>query len=421
MKQWLRSFVFLPAAILALVIIPSIAFSKADSSADMQSALFQTIPPESPLPPGGTIPPGGTVPPPPVKKPRKHRHYPTATPYYQPTATPIPYGAVIVDGSRLQRVIGDRLSSTIYGYTANGRLYRSNNDGRTWYLVATDPVVDDFIMSAADPNVLYSGAGIPCDGGSYPSEPMYKSVDGGVNWSLVPGADNLRPLLAHQGDTASIFAADCDQPYVSQDGGATWTAKPDTSANALWDTFIAVDMAAASLLGDPRPDTANWDQIVVGGIAEDGSGVVAFTNDLGDTWTQLTPNVYPASWGMSAVAVDVYTDGLVAFAEPKSVWQTENYGVNWQISTMGLEALADSDLAGDTLGLLDLVYHPNGTLYLGTVEGLYTKGLSGQSWSKVTGSGFVDSAVNGLLYTESGLGTLWLNTADGVYTHQVTP
>jgi hypothetical protein len=321
----------------------------------------------------------------------------------------------------LQRVIGDRLSSTIYGYTANGRLYRSNNDGRTWYLVATDPVVDDFIMSAADPNVLYSGAGIPCDGGSYPSEPMYKSVDGGVNWSLVPGADNLRPLLAHQGDAASIFAADCGQPYVSQDGGATWTAKPDTSANALWDTYIAVDMAAASLLGNPRPDTANWDQIVVGGIAEDGSGVVAFTNDLGDTWTQLTPNVYPASWGMSAVTVDVYTDGLVAFAEPKSVWQTENYGVNWQISTMGLEALADSDLAGDTLGLLDLVYHPNGTLYLGTVEGLYTKGLSAQSWSKVTGSGFVDSAVTGLLYTESSLGTLWLNAADGVYTHQVTP
>jgi hypothetical protein len=316
----------------------------------------------------------------------------------------------------LRKVIGDRLSSTIYAYTVQNWLYRSDNDGAVWYLVTTTPAVDDFIMSAADPNILYSGKGNPCDGLPHSPQPMYKSSDGGVNWSQVPGADDMRPLLAHQGDPNSVFAADCAQPYMSADGGQTWVAKPDTSPEALWDTYTVIEMAAASLLGDPRPPTPNWNQIFAGGLAADGSGVVAFSNDMGATWTRLTPNVYPASWGMNAIAVDVFTEGLVAFAEPKSVWQTANYGVNWQISTKGLETVADNNLAGGVFGLHDLVYHPNGRLYLATVRGLYTKEFAAQMWDQIASANFENSDVTSLLYTETNLGTLWLNTTEGVYT-----
>jgi hypothetical protein len=108
-------------------------------------------------------------------------------------------------------------------------------------------------------------------------------MDGGVNWSVLPGAENLRPLLAHQGDANSIFAADCDGPQVSTDGGATWTAKPDNSPDALWSTYRITDMAAASLLGDPQPATPNWEQIFAGGVAEDGSGITP----LPTTWATL--------------------------------------------------------------------------------------------------------------------------------------
>lgn len=415
MKQLFRTFLYLPAILVALIVVPSIAFSKGERNADLRNVLHQTI---SPLP---TPTQGSTVPP----RPRPTRRpYPTATPHrvVAPTPTPTPttpVGLVEIEGVELRKVIGDRLSSTLYAYTMQNWLYRSNNDGATWNLVTTMPAMDDFIMSAADPNLLYSGQGIPCDGRSYPSQPLYKSTDGGVNWSQVAGADNMRPLLVHQGDPNSIFAADCDQPYLSSDGGQSWVAKPDTSPEALWDTFTVIDMAAASLLGDPRPATPNWGQIFAGGVAADGSGVVVFSNDQGATWTRLTPNVYPASWGMNAVAVDVFIEGLLAFAEPKSVWQTSNYGVNWQTSMKGLENVANNGLAGGQFGLHDLVYHPNGQLYLATVRGLYVKAFNSQTWAKLVGVSFENSNINSLLYTESNSGTLWLNTSDGVYAIQL--
>jgi hypothetical protein len=326
---------------------------------------------------------------------------------------------VLIDGVPIRKIIGDRLSSTLYAYTFSGWLYRSPNDGATWQLVTTQPAVPDFIMSAADPAVLYSGLGADCDGTPQPPQPLYKSVDGGVNWSQLPGAENLRPLLAHAGDANSIFAAGCDAPYLSTDSGLTWTAKPDRSPDNVWQTYRVVEMASASLVGDPRPSSPTWGQIIAGGVAPDGSGIVVFSNDLGDSWVRLTPNVFPASWGMNSLALDVFTEGLVAFAEPRSVWQTANYGINWQVTTQGLETVAQRDLAGATFGLNDLVYHPIGRLYLATVRGLYSKEFNAQTWDKVTGAVYDNTAITSLLYTETNPTLLWLNTEQGVYIHRI--
>lgn len=422
MLRPLRALLLLPALIVVLAVLPSVAFSRGDSSGD-RSALYQTI---SPLP---TQP--GTVPPPTATPTR--RPYPTATPwrkvYYPPpptptlaptpTATPRDDEMALIDGVPIRKIIGDRLSSTLYAYTFSGWLYRSPDDGATWQLVTTQPAVPDFVMSAADPAVLYSGLGADCGGPPQPPQPLYKSVDGGVNWSQLPGGENLRPLLAHAGDANSIFAAGCDGPYLSTDGGHTWTAKPDHSPDNIWQTYRVVEMASASLVGDPRPASPTWGQIIAGGVATDGSGIVVFSNDLGDSWVRLTPNVFPASWGMNSLALDVFTEGLVAFAEPRSVWQTANYGINWQVSTQGLETVAQRDLAGATFGLNDLVYHPTGRLYLATVRGLYSKEFDAQVWAKVAGALYDTTAITSLLYTETNPTLLWLNTEQGVYIHRI--
>jgi photosystem II stability/assembly factor-like uncharacterized protein len=417
--RWFRHVLVFPVILAALVVLPSVVFSYSDNRQLEQNS---------------TVP--GTVPGPTATATR--RPYPTATPHRHghryryrqpavvtatPTATPTTQAQfdelVLINGAPLKRVIGDRLSSTIYGYTFSGWLYRSSDNGETWTLVTTTPAVDDFIMSAADPDVLYSGAGQICDQLPRPAVPLYKSTDGGVNWSRLPGGDNLRPLLAHPADADSVFAADCVAPSLSTDGGETWTARPDNSVDHLWESYVVSEMAAAPFLGDPRPTTPNWDQIVVGGLAEDGSGVVAFTADQGETWVRLTPNVFPASWGMNSLTVDAYTQGLVVFAEPRSIWQSTNYGVNWQISQQGLETVAQRDVAGGVFGLNDVVYHPNGKLYLATVRGLYVKPLDGQAWTKLSGNRYDNVNVDELLYTESNLSVLWLNTDEGVYRYQV--
>lgn len=88
---------------------------------------------------------------------------PTATPT-EPAVTPtetITTGTALSDtvnikGYSLKKVIGDRLSSMIYGYTDNGWLFRTPDDGETWMLITTSPSVEDFVMSPAEPNVLFS-------------------------------------------------------------------------------------------------------------------------------------------------------------------------------------------------------------------------------------------------------------------------
>jgi hypothetical protein len=429
MQRLFRTFLILPALIIGLVVIPTVAFS-ASREGDFQISLNQST--ISPLP---TPTNSGTVPPPtPTSKPPVVV-YPTATPVYRPpvvapkpvvpTATPTlspatPTDEAYIGNERIIKVIGDRLSSTIYAYTDAGWLYRSDDDGRVWTLVTTDPMVDDFVMNAINPDVLYSDSEVTCEGGTASAdEPMYRSIDGGLTWIELPGSLTLRPMLSHQGDPNSLFAADCTMLYLTTDGGLTWEAKPDSSPDALWSNFRVVDMAASSLLGDPQPEEPNWNQLFAAGLNENGTGVVAFSNDLGDTWVRLTPNIDPAPWGMTAITADPFVEGLLGFSEPRSVWFTENFGVNWQVTTKGLSNVVDRGIEGAPFGLNDITYHPAGELYLATARGLYHKATGDNAWSKVEDTDFDLAELIGLLFTETNQGKLWINSTDGVFVYVI--
>ncbi len=441
MNRIMRTFFVLPALIIALVVIPTVAFSASQSDdasflwslnggADLQSTMNQTI---SPLPTATT---GGTVPMPTATATRRPVIvYPTATPYHRPhrpvatkaptaTATPIvaesnPRDEAYINNVRIEKVIGDRLSSTIYAYTEDGWLYRSDDDGTIWMLVATDPTVDHFVMHVANPDILYGSNGINCNRGSN-TNPIYKSIDGGVTWDEMPGSAGRLPLLVHPADEDLLFAASCDMLYLTEDGGLSWTAKPDASPDALWENYRIIDMAAASLIGNPTPNTPNWDQIYAGGIDAEGTGVIAFSNDMGATWVRLTPNINPAPWGMSAITANPFIEGQIAFVEPRSVWYTENFGVNWQVTTKGLSNVLDRGIQGAPFGLNDIVYHDeSGQLYIATARGLYQKSESANTWSKIEDTNFDLVEINGILFTETAPSMLWLNTEDGVFIYEI--
>ena len=443
MNRFFRTFLILPALIAALVVIPTVAFSASQNNG-FESPANQTVPGgtsplPTPTPTTNTVPPlptattpGGTIPVPTATRRPPVVVYPTATPVRRfPAATVVATptavatttdevaGSAFIDNERIKMVIGDRLSSTIYAYTFDSWLYRSDDDGRVWALVSTEPTVDNFVMSAADPDVLYGSDGYDCTDPNAEDVLMYKSVDGGVTWIEVADSLNKQPLLAHQGDVDSLFAADCEMLYVTTDGGFSWTAKPDSSPDALWENFRVIDMVAASLVGDPMPDEPNWNQIFAGGINEDGTGVVAFSNDLGESWVRLTPNIDPAPWSLTAITADPFTEGLLAFTEPRSIWFTENYGVNWQVTTKGLSNVLDRGVTGAAFGLFDIVYHPNDTLYVATARGLYEKSPASTNWSKVEDTDFDLVQIDNMLLTETALEKIWLNTEDGVYIYAV--
>lgn len=433
MLRYLRTMLIMPLVLVGLVLGPAVALSAGgESSRHFFNSSNQSTVPMPTATPGSTIPPTATPTVPPVRHPtptpRTHpprapkphvRPYPTPM-RILPTPTPaIPSSALQLGGYWVSRIIGDRFSDTLYAY-ANEWLYRSRDDGATWTLVSSAPAVNGFIMNAFDPNVLYSGNGNSCsNSGSNPLHPMLKSTNGGLEWTPLPNSMGLRPLLSHAFDPDVIYAADCQWLYLSTDGGATWIPSPALAPDALWTRYVVQTAAAVYADAETGGSVLGGNWMYAGGSARDGSGAVFYSEDGGATWRQITPDVYPAPWDFTALAVDPLTVGRIWFANSEGVWASADNGRTWQSSAAGLGNVVKRGVGGAESGLNELVLHPNEQLYLGTIRGLYTKPAGGNRWEKISGTPFDFTDISGILFTESTPERLYLNTAEGVHLVQI--
>lgn len=366
---------------------------------------------------------------------------PQATPEVEPTVAPTPTrtlvapyrpprrpaataGSTVVtrDGTRLfverapvRTVIGDAHSDVLYALTLDGRLHVSEDGGRTWELRTAEPQLTNFHMSAADPMVLYAGNGVECSAESG-SAPFLKSTDGGLRWETLPTAAGLVPLLLHPADAATVLAVDCDLPFMTDDGGAAWNAKPDISPERIWTKFYAVAAAATTLADESAPAL---DYLYVAGTARDGRAVLLYSGDAGATWTRMTPQVNPAPVMITAVAADRRIPGRVWFADDNGIWATDDFGGMWTLQNAGLDALledgsADGDDEAPTV--TSLLYAADHGLLLGTRAGLYLWQDEAEAWTPVRVGDLEAPAVEALLVLDSAPDTLWVTTTQGVYT-----
>lgn len=420
MRSMVRPFLLLPALIVAMVVIPTMVLFAASGAPGADLAGIVTGAREagavdlssisafqSPLPPG-TVPPGTVPPPTPRPRPRPT----TVVVPRAPAVATTPSDRATIYPYEIEKVIGDRLSPTIYAFIENGALYRSDDDGRIWTLVTARPKRDDFLMSSADPNVLYSGDGVDCADPVAGNAPMYRSDDGGFTWDELPTGINLRPLLIDPANPDVLFASDCAMLYLSTDGGMSWTSRADNSEARLWETYRVVAMTSASLVGDPVPAVPHWDQLYAAGNNASGEGVITFTGDQGGTWANITdPERAPMS--LITVVADLYRAGHIWMLAENGVWATEDFGVDWQFSDRGLRSLTRTASAA----LTDLTYATNGKLYLGTSQGVFEKPINGEMWTRVVDTGFTSKEVVNFLLTETSPRNLWVNTDDGVFTY----
>jgi len=414
MKVKLRT-VVLAAIVLTLVALPTVALA---ASGQPVTAAVSTVltaagntglghwPPPPPPPGPPHYPPpyypphhpppyypphcGAPCPPPPPPPPPPPVCDPTPTP-----APAAPTGANI-GGQLMTKVIGDPHSSTLYAYTNAGWLYRSNSNGSQWSMVVTKPAMADFLMSASDPNILYSGAGPNCGSSTVAIAPMYKSEDGGETWTELPGGLGLKPMLIDPSDAKELFAADCTTLYLSTDGGQTWAPKPDAPADNIWQTYALADMAVGP----------QWNEIyAVGNDAQD-SGMVAFTGDQGGSFSNISDPANPPQKA-SVVLASLTDSGKLWVASGKGVWSSADYGVNWSLSKAGLEYLIKTHTAFN-----DLAYGHNGSLYLATQKGLYVQNQPNGAWKLPDQDDVKFDTLNmkSLLITESNPTVLWVTS-----------
>ena len=133
------------------------------------------------------------------------------------------------------------------------------------------------------PNVLYaSGSG----------EGLYKSIDSGESWWLLPGGDrgHQAVLLVDPRDPEVVYGWDGGLAK-SMDGGLTWSPISRAFEETMWVQWLAADPGG--------PDT-----LYVAGPRHEGNGCSMFRSiDGGQWWTEVSPRNLPYRSTVAGLAV----------------------------------------------------------------------------------------------------------------------
>jgi len=314
-----------------------------------------------------------------------------------------PAGALVLPGGWVHQVIGRPEMSTLYA-DAKGTLYRSDDAGQHWRLAGT--ALSAHSLLSADPNMLYAGDGYPCYKGGDPTS-MWRTTDGGATWYVLPAGQNLKPLAAHPSD-ARLYAAGCDGPYLSTNAGTAFTHQPDP----LFGVYDVKQLA---------PVGSAWTDVWAGGVSEGGGGAVLVSRNGGGAWSQSTPLALNMGW-LGDLKLDRTLLGWVYAAAYYGFFRTADDGTTWEAWSTGLEDVIDPGTADRRYGLLALAQlpgDPEHRLFLGTVRGLYTRGLPDAAWQKITGQPFDTQEVSDLLVLDAAPDDLFVTTSLGVYVYDL--
>jgi photosystem II stability/assembly factor-like uncharacterized protein len=253
-----------------------------------------------------------------------------------------------VNGGRSIAVGGsaERPDEYYFGATGGG-LWKTTDGGTTW-----NPVTDGQLTSSsvgavevcpADPDVVYIGMGeVELRGDIIQGDGVYKTTDGGETWKHLGLADTqtISRIRTDPADCDRVYVAALGHPYGantergvfrSTDGGANWSK-----------VLFRDDLTGAS---DINVDPSNPDVLYAGfwhvfrkpwllNSGGDTSGLFKST-DGGDTWTELTgrPGLPAKPIGKVGVAVSpADPDRVYAMieADQGGLFRSDDAGATWE-------------------------------------------------------------------------------------------
>lgn len=244
-----------------------------------------------------------------------------------------------------------------------GSVFRSNDAGATWQLVAGLPVgmandlkfADQLLFTVAGGNGVEDGYGI------------WRSADGGQTWQ--PAAHGLADLSVTRLVVSPDFARDGTLYALSQRGvfrstdrGATWTSLADRYAPLLKDLTVSFSALAVS------PNFARDNTVLIG----HSSGQWRST-DRGETWTKI-------EGGPPATRLTYTPNGSIVFAvNYDGVQRSTDGGLTWQLFNDGLD-LGNSGVAEVQTNDREAVVLMTG---FGQPSAVYRLPLNATTWQRV--------------------------------------
>jgi photosystem II stability/assembly factor-like uncharacterized protein len=259
-------------------------------------------------------------------------------------------------------------SSTTYA-NLGGKLYKSTDWGGYWQL-ANKGLSDQnqcgtlgpVIIDPRNTNILY--AGLRQQGGKPGCQPVgsvLRSIDAGASWSKLdsqPEGEGVVGLAIDPQDSALLYAWNGKGLFQSTDNGGSW-------AHLLSGNYVG------ALAIDPQNPSALYAAQGIYGFYTETAKVFQ-SSDRGKTWSEADSGIpmmtlygdIPSSMlAIHALAVDPHTSGTVYAGTLAGVFRTRDDGANWISVNAGLT----------NPNVHALAFDPNDskTLYAGTDSGVF--------------------------------------------------
>lgn len=200
------------------------------------------------------------------------------------------------------------------GY-ASGGIFRTQNNGITFGPVfdnADMMGIGDFALSQSDPKILYVGTGEKNSSrSSYAGSGMYKTTDGGKNWSHLglTGTQHISRVLIHPSDNNTVWVAAIGALYTrnpergvykTTDGGRSWKKT----------LFINDSTGVIDLVINPQNPNqlfaSAWDRSrKAWSFKGNGEGSAIYrSDDGGETWSRSS-NGFPSGKNIGRIGLEI--------------------------------------------------------------------------------------------------------------------
>jgi photosystem II stability/assembly factor-like uncharacterized protein len=241
-------------------------------------------------------------------------------------------------------VAGD--PDTYYFGAVAGGVWKTTNGGLTWTPM-TDKTgimsVGAIAVALSDSNVIYVGTGESCIRGniSY-GDGMYKSVDGGKNWTRIGLEDSqhIAKIVVHPQNPDIVFVAALGHAYGSNETRGVFRSN---DGGKTWQKVLYKDnkTGAIDLVFDPNNShilfAALWEaQRTPWGMTSGGPGSGLYrSGDDGITWKRLEghglPNGVLGRIGVSVSGADGSRVYAIIEAEKGGIYRSDDAGESWKL------------------------------------------------------------------------------------------
>ncbi len=254
--------------------------------------------------------------------------------------------------------IDPKNSRRIFISTLDGQVYRSENGGGSWELLANfyrpQLILDDLMIDSRDSNVIYtSGHRHTLAGG------FFKTTDGGKTWKEAKelSKEAIHSMTQSPLDPNTITVGTINGVWISNDSGDSWKKiQSDT-----------MPINVGSMAIDPRNNKTMYA----------GTWWRPYkTTDGGNTWRLIKNGMIDDSDVFAITINSVNPDHIIASA-CSGIYESHNAGEQWK-KIQGIPA--------QSRRTRDILQHPSrpGTIYAATTEGFWMSINGGKSWAMTT-------------------------------------